>query len=235
MSMRIFITHDAPGPQWQLGSPPSDLGAFALIGWEADEVEGGVPERVVNVLARSLAASGRVTFACSTISATDAPGGQGQGRDFIARYRTRSVLGRMAAQFSARAPIDLVLLSTTTEQTVRRLFNDAGYPWWNQAQFALISSAGAPSPDFDKVAFDPARLLQGEWPQSLGGLQPLGVQAILRPGVDGDVAGLSCASREIRDHFEAILSRSAEEFGMSLQYVGETEFAQALSSLGARE
>jgi hypothetical protein len=233
MSMRIFITHDAPGPQWQLGSP--GLEAFALIGWGSDEVEGGVPERVVNVLARSLAASGRVTFACSTTSATDAPGWQVEGSDLVARYRTRSVLGRMAAQFSARAPVDLVLVSTTAERTVRRLFNDAGYPWWNQAQFALISSASAPSPDFDKFAFDPAKLLQSEWPQSLGDLQPLGVQAILRPGVDGDVAGLSCASREIRDRFEAILSRSAEEFGMSLRYVSETEFAGAISSSAARE
>jgi hypothetical protein len=228
--MRLFITHDAPGPQWQLGSPSSKLGAFALIGWDSDDVEGGVPERIVNVLARSLATFGRVTFACSTISATDTPGWQMQGSDFVTRYRTRSVIGRMAARFSARAPVDLVLLSTVTEQAVRGLFDDAGYPWWYQGQFALISSAGASPPDFDEIAFNPATLFEREWSEGFGSLRPLGVQAILRPGVDGDVAGLLCASSEVRDCFEAMLSRSAEEFGVSLQFVREAEFAEALAS-----
>lgn len=232
--MRLFITHDTPAPQWQLGSLSPTLGTFALIGWSSDELEGGVPEQVVNVLARSLAAFGRVTFACSTISVGDTPGWQMQGSDFVSRHRTRSVLGRMAARFSGR-PVDLTLLSTMTEQAVRRLFNDAGYPWWNQSQFVLLSPAGASPPDFDKIAFNPAALFEGEWSEGFGSLQPLGVQAILRPGVDGDVARLLYASSEARDRFEAILSRSAEEFGMSLQYVNEAEFIEALGSSRPRE
>jgi hypothetical protein len=233
--MRLFITHDVPGPQWQLGSPSTKLEAFALIGWSSDELEGGVPERIVDVLARSLATFGRVTLACSTISATDTPGWQMQGSDFVTRYRTRSVLGRMAVRFSARAPVDLMLLSTTSEQAVRHLFNDPGYPWSGQCQFVLISAAGASSPDFDKIAFNPATLFERECSEGFGSLQPLGVQAILRPGVDGDVAGLLCASSEVRDRFEAILSRSAEESGMSLQYVSEAEFVEALASSPPRE
>jgi hypothetical protein len=235
MSMRLFITHDAPGPQWQLGSPSSQLGAFALIGWSFDDTEGGVPERVVNVLARSLAAFGRVTFACSAISAPDAPGWQMQGGDFVIRYRIRSFLGRIAAQFFPRAPVDFTLLSTIAEEAVRRLFNDAQYAWWSQGQFALISPDGASAPDFDRTGFDPATLFEREWPESFGSLQPLGVQAILRPGVDGDVAGLLCASGEVRDRFETILSRCAEEFGMSVQYVSEAQFVTALASSVPRE
>jgi hypothetical protein len=228
--VRLFITHDAPGPQWQLGSPSPELGAFALIGWCSDEREGGIPERIVNVLATSLAAFGRTTFACSTISATDAPGWQMQGSDFVTRYRTRSVLGRTAARFSARAPIDLVLVSTMAEQSVRRLFNDAGYPWWSQSQYVLVSPASASPPDLDEIAFNPTTLFEREWLEGFGSLQPLGVQAILRPGVDGDVAGLLCASSEVRDRFEAILSRYAQEFGVSLQYVSEAEFVERLAS-----
>jgi hypothetical protein len=235
MSMRLFITHDAPGPQWQLGSPSSELGAFALIGWNSDDIEGGVPERVVNVLARSLAAFGRVTFACSTISSPDAPGWQMQGGDFVIRYRARSFLGRIAGQFFSRAPVDFTLLSTIAEEAVRRLFNDAAYPWWGQGQFALISPGGASAPDFDRTGFDPATLFEREWPESFGSLQPLGVQAILRPGVDGDVAGLLCASGEVRDCFEAVLSRCVEESGMSVQHVSEAQFATALASSAPRE
>jgi hypothetical protein len=230
MSMRVFITHDTPGPQWQLGSPSLELGAFALIGWDSDEMEGGVPAPVVTALARTLTTFGRVTFACSTVSAPNTPGWQMHGSDFIARYRTRSILERITARFSGCWPADLVLLSTTSEQIVRRLFDDAGYPWWNQAQFALISSTGEPSPDFDKIAFDPAALFESEWSEGFGSLQRLGVQAILRPGVDGDVAGLLCASSELRNGFEAILSPLAADLGMSLQYVSEAEFAEALAS-----
>jgi hypothetical protein len=229
MSMRVFITHNVPGAQWQLGSPSPEKAAFALIGWNSDELEGGVPEPIITVLAMTLSAFGRVTFACSTISAADAQGWQMLGSDFVIGYRTRSVLGRIAARFSA-APADLVLLSTTAERSVRRLFDDTGYPWWSQDQFALLSSAGASSPDFDRIAFDPATLFEAEWSECLGRLLPLGVQAILRPGVDGDVAGLLCASNEVRNRFESILCGAAKQFGMSLEYVSEAEFVEALAS-----
>jgi hypothetical protein len=228
--MRLLITHDAPGPQWQLGCPSLELGAFALIGWNSDEREDGVPEPVVNVLAKSLAAFGRVTFACSTVSVADTAGWQKQGDDFVARYRTRSGLGRMAAQLLARAPVDLTLLSTTSEQAVRRLFDDAGYPWWGQGQFAFVSPPDAPLPDFDKIGFDPAALFERDWAEAFARLRPLGGQAILRPGVDGDVAGLLCPSSAVRDRFEAILTRSAAEFGLSFQSVSEAEFAEGLAA-----
>jgi hypothetical protein len=233
--MRLFITHDAPRPQWQLGSPSATPGAFALLGWSSDERDGGVPERIVDVLARSLATFGRVTFACSTLSTAGAPGWQRQGDDFVARHATRSPLGRMAAQFSARAPVDLMLLSTTSEQTVRRLFDDPGYPWWNQGQFVLVSPAGATAPDFDKIGFNPATLFGRDCSENFGLLQPLGVQAMLYPGVDGDVAGLLCASTEIRDRFETILSHHAQASGVSLQTVSEPEFVERLASSPAQE
>jgi hypothetical protein len=233
--MRLLITHDAPGPQWQLPAPPTTQGAFALIGWSSDQRDGGVPERIVDVLARSLATSGRVTFACSTLSAPDAPGWQMQGDEFVARHQTRSALGRMAARFSARAPVDLMLLSTTSEQSVRRLFDDPGYPWWNQGQFVLVSRPGASAPDFDRIAFNPAKLFERDCSEGFALLQPLGVQAMLCPGVDGDVAGLLCASTEIRDRFETILSHDAQAFGVSLLHVSEAEFVEGLAASPAQE
>ncbi len=198
-------------------------------------MEGGVPERIVGVLARSLATFGRVTFACSTISATDAPGWQTQGDEFVARYATRSALGRMAARLSARAPVDLTLLSTTSEHNIRRLFDDPGYPWWNQGQFVLVSPAGASAPNFDRIGFNPATLFGRDCSEGFGLLQPLGVQAMLCPGVDGDVAGLLCASAELRDRFEAILSRHAQESDVSLQHVSEAGFVEGLAASPAQE
>jgi hypothetical protein len=230
MTMCLFVTHDVPGPQWQLGSPPSGRGAFALIGWNADEMAGGVPDRVVDVLAWTLAAFGRVTFPCSTVSAADGPAWQLQDADFVVRYRTSSFLGRVVAHFTSQAP-DLTLLSTCAEEAIRRLFYDPRYPWWAQSQFAVLSQIGASPPEFDKIEFDPATLFDREWPERFDDLRSLGIQAILRPGVDGDVAGLLCLSSEVRDCFELILSHSTEQFRMPLKHVSAGGFARALASL----
>lgn len=228
--MALFITHDMPGPQWQLALPSSGLGTFALTGWNSDDPDGGVPGQVVEVLARSLSRFGRATFPCARASATDSPGWQRQDSDFVARYRIGSILGRVPARLAARGPVDLALLSTTSEQAIRGLFDDPDYPWWNQAQFVLMSPADAPPPDFDRIAFDPAMLFERDWSEEFARSQPLGVQAILRPGVDGDVAGLLYASPAIRDRFEAILSACADESGTSLKHVSEAEFIAALAA-----
>ena len=228
--MRLFVTHDTPGPHWQLGSPSPELGAFALFGWDCGDRDGGVPERIVNVLAAGLAASGRVTFACSAVAAPEAPGWTLLDGDFVTRYRARSMIGRLAARWSAAAPGELVLVSTVAERSVARLFDDAGYPWWNQSQFALVSSAGAAPPDFDRIGFDPATLLGSGWLDCLHLLAPLGVQAILRPGVDGDVAGLLCGSAEVRERFEAILSQCAGDGDVALRIVSAEQFGEGLAS-----
>jgi hypothetical protein len=228
--MRVFVTHDTPGPQWQLGSPSPELGAFALIGWDANARDGGVPERIVDVLAASLSAFGRITFACSAVSADDAPQWTLRDGDFVTCHRPRSVAGRMAARLSAGSPSDLVLFSTMAKESVARLFDDAGYPWWNQSQFVLLSLADAAPPDFDQIEFDPAGLLGSGWLECLHLLARFGVQAILRPGVDGDVAGLLCTSTAVRDRFEAMLSRCAGNGDVALQVVSGEEFSEGLAS-----
>jgi hypothetical protein len=208
----------------------AEVGAFALLGWSSDDPEGGVPERIVNVLARSLSAFGRVTFPCSTIFVSDAREWQMHGSEFVARYRIHSALGRIASQFSRRAPVDLTLLSTLAEREVRRLFNDPDYPWWNQGQFALISPPDVSPPELEKIAYDLTALFGLKWCEGLSSLGPVGVVAILRPGVDGDVAGLICASWEMRDRFEGILSRHAHASSVPIQYVSESELMKGLAS-----
>src|SRR3569833_1519772 len=127
--MCLFGTHEVPGRQWQLGSPSVALGSFALIGWTTDNVRGRVPGPVVAALSRTLSEYGRVTFPCSTVSASHARTWQRQGDDFVVRYRTRSFLGRILAHLSSGSPADLILLSTVREGPLRQLFDDPGYPW----------------------------------------------------------------------------------------------------------
>ncbi len=228
--MQLFITHDPPGTHWQLDAPPPSAGAFVLIGWSGEADGGGVPAPVADVLALTLAACGRMTFACSTAAAAHTPGWQALGRDFVARIRARSALGRILARLSGRAPADLVLLSTTEASTVRHLFDDGSYPRHAQAQVVLLSPADAPPPVYEAIASHPAALFS--WLGGAEGLSRAGVQAMLRPGVDGDVAGLFCASREVREIFEMALSGPAQARGMPLQYVSE---ARLMSELGARD
>jgi len=228
--MRVFVTHDAPGPQWQLGVPSPGAGAFALIGWESEPRDGGVPAPVVDWLAASLTGMGRVTFACSAVAAPDTPGWTSRDGDVVARYGARSVVGRIAARLSGGAPGDLTLRSSVSEASVARLFDDAGYPWWHQGQFALVSPAHAAPPDFATIGFDPATLFAADWSNHLRGLLPLGVEAMLRPGVDGDVAGLLCASSEVRDRFEAVMHRCALAVGASLHVMSGKEFIAAVAA-----
>ncbi|MGJ4939410.1 hypothetical protein ACQR1W_02470 [Bradyrhizobium sp. HKCCYLS1011] len=229
--MQFFITYDPPGAHWQLDAPPPSAGAFALIGWSGEADGDGVPAPVADVLATALAACGRMTFACSTVAAPDAPGWQALGRDFVARIRVRSALGRAVASLSGRAPADLVLLSTTETATARRLFDDAGYPWYAQAQVVLLSSTDAPPPAYEAIASQPAALFS--WLGGVAGLARAGVQAMLRPGVDGDVAGLFCASRDVREVFETALSGQALALGMPVQHVNEAALMAGLA--GSRD
>jgi len=233
--MRVFVTHDTPGPQWQLGTPSPEPGAFALIGWEAEPRDGGVPIPVVDWLAASLTGMGRVTFACSAVVVPDTPGWTSRDGDHVARYGARCLVGRIAARLSGGAAGDLTLLSSVSEASVVRLFDDAGYPWWHQGQFALVSKADAAPPDFDVIEFDPATLFGPDGSDCLHALTPLGVEAMLHPGVDGDVAGLLCASPEVRDRFEAVMHRCAQAVGASLHVMSEKEFIAAVAASPASD
>ena len=80
------------------------------------------------------------------------------------------------------------------------------------------------------VSWDPS-LPDGS--ECLRALTPLGVEAMLHPGVDGDVAGLLCASPEVRDRFEAVMHRCAQAVGASLHVMSENEFIAAVTASSA--
>ena len=77
-----------------------------------------------------------------------------------------------------------------------RLFDDASFPWWMQGQVVLLSGFAALPPDVDE---DALLVLFGEdWTKRAAPLAAAGIEGIMRPGVDGDVAGLL----SLRDEFE---------------------------------
>jgi hypothetical protein len=188
----IFACRDARGGQWQLGPLPPARGRLTLIGWSqpAEQRDAGVPEAVARVLARALTSIARVTFPCSLVSpiATSATTvWSPQGEDLIRVLTAKGFGGRVAATLRGTPP-QIPLMSTRRAETASRLFDDAGFPWWLQGQVALLSPPDVLPPEIDEKSL--LALFGDEWTGDAASLAPAGVEGIVRPGVDGDVAGL---------------------------------------------
>jgi hypothetical protein len=162
---------------------------LTLIGWSqsTDPPDGGVPDEVAHALARAFTSVARVTFPCSSVNAVATSVWSQLDADLIRALTAKASRGRIAAKLRG-TPRDMVLMSTRRPETARRLFEDAGFPWWLQGQVVLLSRPDAPPPDVDDEA--PLALFEEDWTGHAASLAPVGIEGIVRPGVDGDVAGL---------------------------------------------
>jgi hypothetical protein len=84
-------------------------------------------------------------------------------------------------------PVHLGLMSTRRPETAMRLFDDAAFPWWMQGQGVLLSVPDAPPPAIEEALL--LALFGEQWTRHAASLLPLGIEGVVRPGVDGDVAG----------------------------------------------
>jgi hypothetical protein len=225
----IFACRDPRGLHWQLGPLPPATGRLTLIGWSqtASRHDAGVPEEVVRVLARALTSIARVTFPSSAAAAEGATRAWSPSGDDLVRALTGQGFGdRVVAKLRGRPP-DVALMSTRRPETAGRLFDDASFPWWMQGQVVLLSSLDAPPPDLDEDAL--LALFGEDWTKRAAPLAAIGVDGIMRPGVDGDVAGLL----SLRDEFEQVvldaLERETRPAGFDWALLPESAFAQANS------
>lgn len=226
----ILVCNEAAGRHWQLGPLPRRQGEFALVGWTERAEDGGVPASVAGALARGLTSQGCVTFPCS--AARGAPRGRWvrQGDDHVGRFSMAASRGWRAALPGPLGRTDLPLLSTRREEAVLGLFDDADHPWWLQGQFALLSPPAAASPRLGEEQPLPSELVGEEWASCLGDLAEAGVVAILRPGVDGDVAGLASRSPDILRQLLEHVRRAAADFGLAFHAAPEDAFMKRLSA-----
>jgi len=228
----ILISNDANGDHWQLGVLPPPRGDFALIGWRTPAKDEGVPAAVVAALARGLVWYGRVTFPCSSVSMRSSSRWRRQGEDYSACFGFTAGRGWRPLLPGRLGAIKLPLLSTVREEAVRGLFDDAAYPWWLQGQFALISPPEAAPPKLGSTSTRllPAGLLGDEWTSCLNDLTESGFDALLRPGVDGDVAGLVARSSDIHRQLIGNIRRAAGDFGLACHVVPEDVFMERLAT-----
>jgi hypothetical protein len=192
----IHVCADAPADSdtpFQLRAPPRGDGSLVLMAWNAEPapLDSGVPGIVAQVLARALAATYRITFATDLTPDRDASHWTPQGDAQVRLLRPSGVLHRVDALLQ-RGPPSVLLASTRDPSTVRTLFDVAGYPWELQAMPVLLSARDAAPPDIGYAAFvDVLGDAEGrDWPRQRVLLHDGGVQAVLRPGVDGDLGGL---------------------------------------------
>lgn len=226
----ILISTDVTGGHWQLGTLPPPRGAFALVGWTDAPENAGVPLSAVRTLARALTAHGCVTFPSSHSSPQ---GGSGWNRGASGDFLCQVPLGApsqawRAAIYRLGAVRNLDLLCTSREEVVPALFDDEGYPWWLQGQFALLSPGAVP-PRLTELKSLPAELFDSEWASSLSSLEIAGVDGIIRPGVDGDVIGIVTGSRAIQQEMVHHIRCAAADFDLECRCLPEAAFMEALS------
>jgi hypothetical protein len=104
-----------------------------------------------------------------------------------------------------------------------RLFDDAGFPWWMQGQVVLLSEAAAPPPDFDDKTL--LALYGEDWIKHAISLAAVGVNGIVRPGVDGDVASVLTLTAAFEQVLLAALESETRSAGFDWGLLPEEAFA----------
>ena len=89
-----------------------------------------------------------------------------------------------------------------------KAFDDPAYPWWLQGQMLLLSAPEAAPPHIDRKQL--VTLFDDGWASAAQRLSALHVTGVLRPGVDGDVAGLFTLTEHSYEASLAALEREAK-------------------------
>ncbi len=225
----LFACLDPRQAYWRLGPLPAAVGRVMLVGWRVTPppCDAGVPAVIAAVLARALTSVARVTFAGTVADPPPTASWTPCGADLIRVLNAGGYLERIGRVIkSASAAVTLV--STRSPETAIRLFEEPNYPWWLQGQVALLSEPDAPPPDIDRQRF--LALLGDDWAARAAALAVTGFRGILRPGVDGDLAGILSLSEESERELLTALERAAGQAGLDWMPLTEDAFATALSS-----
>jgi hypothetical protein len=192
-----------------------------LLGWGVtpEPADSGVPEIVGRVLAAGLTAVARVTFPCSTCGTVLGDEWARVGEDQVRSLDARGAIERVKARLGG-IPAEIGMVSTRSPASACRLFDDPAYPWWMQGQVAMLSEGEAP-PRVDRATL--IGLIE-DGDTNAAALQSLGIGSVLRPGVDGDVAGLWSSTEAFGERLATALESASRAAGCEWEIVSEAEF-----------
>lgn len=202
-------------------------------------IDAGVPAVIARVLARALTGLGWVIFPSSQIRPppaarqgwvplTDVVRGAGDPMpgpgplagpapgfhrgaapaDALTRVLTcRGLTERLGAALR-RQSARIALCASRRAELACGLFDDAAYPWWLQGQNVLLAAPAQTPPDLNRQ--DLLGLWQRSWTAPAAALAlASGLLAVMRPGVDGAVAGLLCLEAGVEEALLAALAAQA--------------------------
>lgn len=207
---------------WGLGALPVAGAHMLIIGWRLADprYDGGVPDRVALALARAFTAASQLSFMASDATASDI----NRASATVRTIKPCSLIERAEAVI-ANEPVNINLVSTHSPDTAVRLFEDFAHCWHMQGQLGLLS-APALLPAVERKTL--LMLMSGSYGPALAGLRAQGVHAIVRPGIEGGIAGVLSLSDECTGALLPALEREAQRAGMAWQIMGERDFTSAL-------
>lgn len=228
-SSDIAICLNPRDTKWGLGILPQVGKETWLIGWRQNppSFDAGVPGEIGAVLAGAFTKVGTVTFFCTP---RDLPPASDNVSALISdRYRLFKRNGWADRLFGwlRREPAEICLFSTHRPVMAARMFEIAAFPWSLQGQVGLLSIR-TDQPLFlnDDILL---RLLDADWTTASGLLATLPVDAVIQPGVDGDVAGILLLNNEIRNALLRSLEVGTINADMKWMVLTEDEFSSWLA------
>lgn len=203
----LVICRRPQGRHWQLGPLSPARGHVALLGWRLDppHTDAGAPAPIDRILAGALTGCGRVTFLWPQDEA-----GRAEDDDIVYCTDPATGLSRLGAQLAGQ-PDRLGLMATRNAETAARMFDLAGFDWTQQGQLALVSIAEALPPVLDRATI--LDLLSDGWLQRCAEFEGGPVRVVLRPGIDGDVAGLFSADSQVESRLLDALAEACQAAG----------------------
>ena len=235
MKNSIFACLNPVETFWELGRLPVDEGNLSLIGWRTFPmpIDAGVPKAVAEILARALTSAAQVTFPFSDLESGDLNAWKSIGDDQTRAIKNDNPLERIRNTVSRffdmpYLPSEIVLLSTRKPETATLLFDDAPFVWSMQGQIVLLSDPEQPLPEISEQDF--SSLFEDDWAQNASSLQNIEIKGILRPGVDGDVAGFLSFTDTFENNILTAIENESYSAGFDWALLSESDFAQRLAA-----
>lgn len=219
---KLFLLCMSPvAPHWQLDlSPPSGAEVLLLSwcpGW--DDHDKGVPRDVATIIAKTLTANAKIGFLSSEPGKPAGPTTQYSDVAF-------NPIERIHAKIK-HEPVQVKLITTVDPNVACQIFYDGSFSWQMQGQIAFLLPTASNPPLLDRKGL--GMLMESGWKQALARLGLQHLLGVMRPGVDGDVAGIWSFDKAFTHALLAGLENEARREGYEFQLVSEETFMTLLA------
>jgi hypothetical protein len=222
MKKKVFVCMNPVAPHWQLDlSHPFDAEVI-LVGWSApwDGRDDGLSHEVAAVIARSLTTVSRVSF---PISETFEVTGLNTETSGIGSSTAERLHARLKHE-----PVHICLLTADNSDVASRIFFDPGFPWQLQGQIALLLPPGSAPPQLDRKTL--RKLMGSDWRQAIARPDLRHLLGLMRPGIDGAVAGIWSFDKKVTQTLLARLESEAHQMGFEFCTAAEDAFTAMLAN-----